>query len=179
MAITYADLLGPNGEENNMGGTKQIFYFARYDDIATFGAPAAEPATPDLKYVISTAHVMKTGTKFQKMYTTIDTSEIEGALIGEIDGRSHNPILRFFYPGLRAEINQFINDCKNDKFIILVPLPDGTVYQIGEEGFPATIAPTPATGTTTGRGRGTNFEAMSYQPYLYIYDAEVPLTPAS
>ncbi|QIP16807.1 hypothetical protein G8759_31280 [Spirosoma aureum] len=174
--MTYADLIGPDGTENNMGGTAQFLYFTPWIDIATFAAPAALPAQQSL---LTTPHTMKTGKKFQTLYVTIDTSDLEIALNGDIDGISFKPTLKCFYPGFSDGIVDFINKAKNDKFLFLVPLPDGKIVQIGSSRFVAYVKPSPKTDKTTGRGRGTEFEIFCFQPDYLIYNAAVPLTPAA
>lgn len=171
--------MGSDGTENNMGGTRQFFNFAPYADFATFGAPASNPSDPDDAYVIATAHTMKTGKNFLTMYTTIDTSELESGLIGEIDGQSFNPKFTFFYPGSKKDVLAWANKAKNDKFIFIVPLSDGTKIQIGNEFFCAYVKPNFKSGKTTGRGKGWEIEVSAYQPDLYYYTAAVPLTPAA
>lgn len=174
--MDYKDLTGPDGTEVNMGGVAQIAYIARIDDILTFAAPATTPGAN--AYVLKTPHVMKTGKKMTKIYITLDTGELEFGINGEIDGRSFKPQFKFFYPGITDDALQFINDSKNDKFLFIVELPDGKLLQIGSARFFATLTGNFKTTTTSGRGRGTEFEAMAYTPYIYRYDAAVPLTAA-
>ncbi|GAB3956707.1 hypothetical protein GCM10028805_47410 [Spirosoma harenae] len=176
---TYKSLLGPDGTENNMGGTRQFFHFAPWGDILTFGAPAANPSDADDLYNITTAHTMKSGKQFFTMYCTIDTSELESGSIGEIDGKSYNPKFTFFYPGSKKDALRFSNQCKNDKFVVIPVLADGTLVQLGGQYFCAYITGNFKSGKTTGRGKGWEFEVMSYQPDLLYYTAAVPLTPAA
>ncbi|QIP14727.1 hypothetical protein G8759_19960 [Spirosoma aureum] len=174
--MNYNDLTGPDGTEVNMGGTSQIAYFARIDDILTFATPAASPAN---QYILTVAHVMKTGKKFTKVYITQDTGEVEFGSNGEADGKSFKPVFKFFYPGLTDDALQFVNDSKNDKFLFIVELPDGKMLQIGARNFFATLTGNFKTTTTSGRGRGTEFEVVCFTPYIYRYAAAVPLTPGA
>lgn len=174
MPITYKDLLGPDGTEVNMGGVAQIAYFARIDDIKTFATAAASPANP---YVLTTGHVMNTGKKFNKIYITLDTGELDFGSNGEMDGRSFKPTFKFFYPGISDDAVQFVNDVKNDKLLFIVELPDGKMLQIGSSRFFCSVSPNFKTTTTSGRGRGTEIEVTCYTPYIYVYGAAVPLTP--
>lgn len=177
--MAYKDLIGPDGNEDNMGGTRQFFYFGRHADILTFGAPAVNPADTDDAFVITTPHVMKTGTKFNQMYLTIDTSELESGSNGETDGKSFKPTFKFFYPGSKKDALAFANRCKNDKFIVIVPLSDGTQIQLGGQFFCAYISPNFKTGTTSGRGKGWEFEVMAFQPSLMFHTAAIPLVAAA
>ena len=70
-----------------MGGTRQFFHFARHADFDTFAKPAAAPADADDQFVIATPHIMKEGKKFNQMYLTSDTGELESGSNGEIDGK--------------------------------------------------------------------------------------------
>lgn len=173
MPLDYKDYTGPNGTELNMGGVAQIAYFARIDDIQTFAGTAANPANP---YVLTTPHVMKPGKKFHKVYSTQDTGEVDFGSNGEQDGKSFKPTYKFFYPGFDNDSLAFINDVKNDKLLFLVELPDGQIIQLGSARFFMTVFGNFKTTTTSGRGRGTEFEVMGYQPYIYVYNAAVPLT---
>lgn len=174
--MAYKDLTGPDGTEVNMGGVAQVAYLARIDDIATFASAANNATNP---YVLTQPHIMKSGTKFIKVYTTLDTGDLEFGSNGELDGKSFKPVFKFFYPGLTDDALQFINDSKNDKFLMIVELPDGKMLQIGSARFFVSLTGNFKTTTTSGRGRGTEFEAMCYTPYIYRYAAAVPLTPAA
>lgn len=173
--MDYKNLTGPNGTENNMGGTSQVAYLASADDVLSFGAPAAAPAN---QYVIKTPIVMKTGKKFTTVYSTLDTSELDFGSNGGSDGKSFKPMFKFFYPGLTDDALEFVNKSKNDKFVLIVELPDGKKLQIGNGRFFVELTGNFKTGTISGRGRGTEFEAHCYTPDIYVYDAAVPLTPA-
>jgi hypothetical protein len=174
--MDYKDMLGPDGTQNNMGGTEQFFYLCSHADILTFGAPAASPVDPDDKYVITTAHTMKTGKKMVTVYGTIDTTELEQALNGDVDGISFKPTFKFFHPGSGKSLIAFINRVKNDKLLIIVPLADGTMMQLGGPKFVAYVKPNFKSDKTTGRGKGAEFECYAYQPDIMIYGAAVPLT---
>ena len=174
--MDYKDLMGPDGEESNMGGTSQFIYFARYADIESFSAPAAAPASP---FIMKTPFTMKTGKKFFQLYTTVDTSELETGSNGEVDGKSFKPTLKIFYPGASSDAIDFINRVKNDRLILIVTLPDGKMIQMGEQRFVVYANPNFKTTNTSGRGRGTEIELWCFQPNILVYDAAVPLTPAA
>ena len=168
-------MTGPDGTEVNMGGTSQVAFFARVDDIASFSAAAANAANP---YVLTVPFIMKPGKKFHTLYITQDTGELDFGSNGEQDGKSFKPVLKAFYPGLSDDALQFTNDGKNDKFVLIVELPDGKMIQLGSARFFITLSPNFKTTTTSGRGRGYELEFMGYTPYIYRYAAAVPLTPA-
>ncbi|MGB4775708.1 MAG: hypothetical protein WBP45_11075 [Daejeonella sp.] len=177
--MSYKDLLGPDGSENNMGGTRQFLSYAKHSDVLTWGTPDDAPADEDDKCVIADAHAMKTGKKFNKLYVTVDTSELEAAVMGEIDGRGTKFSLKFFHPGSKKDIIRFQNEAKNDKFVFLVPLSDGTVIQLGDENWCSYIVGGFKSDKTSGRGKGTEFTVECWMPEIFIYDAAIPYTPAS
>jgi len=173
-------MMGPTGAQNNMGGTKQYLYFASVlNDLATIQVPAASPVDPADKYVVATAHVCKSGMKFTQLYTTVDTSELEAAMNGQIDGRSHALKITFFHPGSHKEVIRFMNESKNDRFLFLVPLPDGTIFQLGSPDFSAYVSSDWKSDKTTGRGKGVTFTVEAWMPDVLTYTASIPLTPAA
>lgn len=174
--MDYKELTAPDGTDNNMGGTQQIVYFAPISHILTYPTAAASPANP---YVLTTPYTMKTGKKFIPMYTTQDMSELDFGSNGEADGKSFKPTLKLFYPGLTDDALQLINDIKNDKVNLLVPLPNGKILQLGNGQFFMTVSPNLKTGTISGRGLGTEIEITGYLPYIYRYAAAIPLVAAS
>jgi hypothetical protein len=173
----YADILGPDGTENNMGGTRQFLFFARHDDIATFAAPDPQDAETEDQYVIGTAHTLKATKKFAKIYCTVDTSELEAALQGERDGKSNKLTLKFWHPGSKKDIIRFQNNIKNDKTLWIVPLSDGTMIQMGDEFWTCDVSPNFKANKNSG-SKGTEFTVECMMPSILIYEATVPLTPA-
>jgi len=176
---SYKNLLGPDGSENNMGGTKQYLSFIRHSEILTWAVPALTPTDPDDKYVIATAHTCATGCNFAKLYTTNDTSELEAAMSGQIDGRSVKLTAKFFYPGSKKALIRFINESKSDTFLFLIPLTDGTIIQLGSADFCAYVSQTFKSDKTTGRGKGAEFTVECWMDNIYIYSAAIPYTPAA
>ena len=173
--LVYKDYMGPTGDEVNMGGVAQMAYFARVEDILTFASAANAALNP---YVLTMPHIMKPGKKFNRVYSTQDTGEVDFGSNGETDGKSFKPTYKFFYPGITDDTLHFINDVKNDKLLFIVELPDGKMLQLGSSRFFMTVSPNFKTTNTSGRGRGTEFEVMGYQPYIFVYAAAVPLTAA-
>jgi len=178
--MAYKNLMGPDGTENNQGGTKQYLFWASViNDLLNIQIPDPADAETDDKYVVKTAHVCKSGKKFNQIYTTVDTSELEAAIAGQIDGRSQALKLTFFYPGSKKEVIKFMNEAKNDRFLFLVPLSDGTIFQLGSPDQSAYISPNFKSDKTTGRGKGTTFTVECWMPDIILYEATIPLTAAA
>lgn len=174
----YKDFIGPDGTEQNMGGTRQFLFFARHAAVLTWGAPDIADVATDDQYSIKEAHVMKVGEKFYKFYCTLDTSELEAALQGERDGKSVKLSLKMWHPGTKKEIIVFQNNMKNDKSVWIVPLSDGTMIQMGSEHWTCDVMPTLKTNKNSG-SKGTEFVVECMMPSILLYEAVVPLTPAA
>lgn len=181
--MAYKSLMGPDGTENNQGGTKQWLYWASViqDLLENTGVKMPDPAdsATDDKYVVKVPHICKSGRMFNKIYTTVDTSELEAAMAGQIDGRSEALKLTFFYPGSKKDLIKFMNESKNDRFLFLVPLSDGTIIQLGSPDQSAYVSHNFKSDKTTGRGKGTTFTVECWMPDIIIYEAAIPLTAAA
>lgn len=175
--MNYQDLLGPDGTENNMGGTQQFFFFGRHADVLTWKKPLeADAATID-QYTVKTAHAMKPTKKMIKIYGTLDTTELEAALQGERDGKSNKLSFKFSHPGSKKEIINFQNNIKNDKTFWIVPLSDGTMIQLGTEEWTCDVMPT-FKGGKNSSSKATEFVVECMMPDIIMFEAAVPLTPA-
>jgi len=175
--MEYQDLLGPDGTENNMGGTSQFLFHARHANILTFAKPLALDAGTISEYSIKTAHIMKSTKKFNKLYCTLDTSELEAGLQGERDGKSNKLSLKFWHPGSKKDIIVFQNNMKNDKTLWIVPLSDGTLIQLGNEEWTCDVMPTFKSNKNSG-SKGTEFVVECMMPDILMYEASIPFTPA-
>jgi hypothetical protein len=177
-AVDYVSKGQPDGQENNMGGTKQVIYFAPIADFAIIGAPVASPTTEAGVVEITTAHTFKTGKCFKELYCTLDKGEVNFETQGDRDGRSFMQKAKIFYPGAKKEAIGFASLVKNDRFIVIIPLADGTKVQIGSADFYAEILPKFGSGTNSGGVRGHEFEISSMNSVNLVYNATVNLTPA-
>jgi len=177
--VDYIDIQGPSGTENNMGGSAQVFYIAPVRDFLTIQKPVSNPTTLGDIVKISTSHVMKTGKKFHKVYVTMDTGEVEDEPTGDRDARGLKSTFKFKTPGQNAELMGWLTQSKNDRFICIVPLADGTMRQLGSEQFYAELVPKAVTGKNSSGYRGIEGEVTAFGPAVLIYDAAVPLTPGA
>lgn len=176
--IDYVNKGGPDGQENNMGGTKQVIYFAPIRDFDTIQAPAASPTTEAGVSEITTAHTFLTGKCFKTLYCTLDMGEMKATPQGERDGRSFKQEATIFLPGASKEAVGFASLIKNDKFIALIPLADGKVMQIGSEDFYAEILPDFDSAKNSSGVRGHKFTISSMGPVNLYYSGTITTTPA-
>lgn len=179
--MNYADLTGPTGQEDNMGGTTQLAYYAPIEDFLSIKTVTASPTTPADLVTIATAHTFKTGKCFKKLYCTMNRGTMDSESVGDIDGKSFKQKGKLFLPGSKAAAHGFAAMVKNDNFIILLETADSAVTgypQIGTEKFPAKISPKFTLATNEGGVRGYEFEFEAVTDRNYIYTASVSLTPA-
>lgn len=177
--VDYTDMNGPDGTEDNMGGTAQVIYYAPVRDILTIQKPVNNPTTMAALAEITTAHVMKTGKKFTRLYVTMDTGEINDEPTGERDARGIKSTCKIKHPGQTSDILGLVNQAKNDRFIFLIPLADGKVRQLGSDQFYAEFIGKVGTGTNSGGYRGVEGEITAFGPKLLLYTAAIPLTPGA
>lgn len=173
--VDYADFSGPQGGGENMGGTKQFFYFAPLSYFDTIAKPDPNATTMAGKVDITDTHTFQDGKGFHKMYCTMDKGSAENDVQGERDGRSLKQIAKFFYPGSDSEIHGFISTCKNDRFIVVYPMPDGKHNQIGDEDFYAEITAKFTTGTNSGGIRGYEIMVESMGTKNLVYKGDITL----
>ena len=176
--MDYLDLTGPDGQTPNMGGLQQKFYFARVDDFATIGSPSASPTTPGDTVEISTAHTFKTGKCFRVGYCTLDKGGFKADAQGDRDGESFKQEGTVFVPGSDVELHGFASLSKSDRFIALMPMPDGKVMQIGNAMFYANVKSAFDTASNSSGVRGYTFTWESMGPRNLVYSAAISLTPA-
>jgi hypothetical protein len=173
--VDYADFPGPQGGADNMGGTKQFFYYAPIDYFDTIEKPDPNDTSLEGKSIIPVSHTFQAGKGFHKMYCTIDKGNIEASQQGETDGHSYKQMAKYFYPGSDAAVHGLASRAKNDRFITLHEMPDGKVMQIGSEDFFAKISGKFGTGTNSSGIRGYEFEVASMAPDNYIYEGDITL----
>lgn len=179
--MNYADLTGPTGQADNMGGTTQLAYYAPIEDFLSIKTVTASPTTPADLVTISTAHTFKTGKCFKKLYCTLNKGSVEAKGQGEVDGRSFKQTGKIFLPGTEAAAHGFAAMVKNDNMLFLFEMPDSSskgYIQVGTEMFPAKVNPNFTTATNESGVRGYEFEIETVSPRTYVYTAAVSTTPA-
>jgi hypothetical protein len=176
MMADYTDILIP--AEDNPSGTKQVVYFAplsHFDTIAKEGGLSA--ATLEEVSDITADHTFKTGNNFYKMELEINKNELASEYQGAVRG-NHD---KFDFTGFAANLSKtqlgLMRKARAEKHIVLVPLNDGKVMQLGEEGNGAMISTSVATGTQEGGERGINVNIAAYH-YPKLYSGAISFTPA-
>ena len=179
--IAYADLNGPDGQDDNMGGTTQRVFFSPVGDFLAIQKPTVS-TTYASKSEITVAHTFKTGKCFKKAYCTMDKGKVDAKSQGETDGKSFKMEGEFFLPGSLADAHGFASICKNDNFILEVEMPDSDAngyIQVGTEMFPCKISPEFTSATNSSGVRGYTFKYEAMTPTVFVYNAAVTVTPAA
>lgn len=180
-AIAYANMPGPAGQDDNMGGTTQRLYFAPIADFLSIKKPITTPVTfADVSKIV-TAHTFLTGKCFSAIYCTMDKGKIDAKGQGEVDGKSYKMDGEFFYPGSLAQAHGLASRIKNESLILLTEMPDSDVngyMQTGSEMFPAKIEPEFTSATNASGVRGYTFKYHAMTPTVFVYTAAISITPA-
>lgn len=165
----YKSIKDP-GSANRMGGTQQYILVAPYGDFNVLQKPV------DGAVAILVAHTFLATKGFIKLYLTQDTGNVKFGTQGGDDRKSFRPEGEFYHPGESDEIVNFANKAKNDRFIVLVPLPGSTEFiQIGNEEFQVNIAPEYDTAKNSGDGRGWTFKMSAFAADMIKYRSTVTL----
>jgi len=167
----------------NPGGIAQKIFYAFWEDVKTW------PTKPDLATVTALEDlavltgdiIMQTGKRFFELYLTDDTGEFKIETVGEKDGKSFVEHLSLFHPGLQKTVLGFINAAKNANLVFIVEDAAGQMYLMGDSQRPATLDGSPegiGTGKETAARRGVSMEFTYKTCNAYIYEGDIPLTPA-
>lgn len=178
----YADVLhdsnGPDGTTDNQGGTQTVIYYGWEHHFLAIQTPTASPTTVADPVKITTDHTFNTGKKFNKLYVTLDTGQVDYESTGETDAHGYKPMFKGFCPGDTDDLHGLMARMKNFKGIFLIPVTDGKIHQLGSKGLPALFKPKYSTGTLSQGKRGYEIEIMAYATKPYIYSGNIQLTPA-
>lgn len=165
----------------NPAGTKTIIYFALHSDVQTFPTLPDGSGAFDANATIDTAFVMKTGKRFWEMYITLETGKIEQKLVGERDGKSYEVMISGNYPDMDPTVVGFLKACANENLAVVVKDQKGRLWAIGyDRDVPAEV--TVGDGTTGEKiadRKGVSVTFRGIGDGLYLYDAAVPLSPAT
>lgn len=165
----YKNIKDP-GRAKRMGGLKQYILVAPYSWFATLQKPA------NGVYTIATAHTFVTGKGFIKLYLTQDTGMIKFDTQGGADRKSFKVEGEAYHPGEADEIVNFGNECKNDRFIVLAPLPGSDeLIQCGNDEFQIAIDSSYDTTKNSGDGRGWLFKLSGFAADLIKYTGTVTM----
>jgi hypothetical protein len=179
MSVSFAQIDYADGTKTNPG-INQYIYMAPVSDILTVQKPSGSPTTYAASVTIATAHVMKTGKKFEKIYCIRDKGMIESKGLGGLKMKASETELKIFIPGTEASLKGFYEYIKNRDVIILAPGRDGQIHQVGTEDLPCSLKDfTWKTGEKAGDDVGAELTFSASGEIAYTYSAAIPLTPGA
>lgn len=177
MSYEYENL--KKGSQSSDPGIGKIIYGAPVSWFAAAGIkkPTAA-AVPGDEYKIVDDHVFEVGKGFITLYSTLDTGEFTAEMVGDRDSGTFNPKLMYQNPGINAEKIEFANKSKDDDWIFLVPLVDGTIIQFGTELLPCEVRVSLGSGKVSGGYKGASYEAETFGS-IFEYAGTIELKPVA
>lgn len=179
MAIAQEDIV-KSGARDNDGGLKIFAFYALLEDILTF--PVVPPTPTDLSdsVTITDDFVMKTGKKFWKIESTLETSGLDGSMVGERDGRSAENMLDLQHPGSNKSFIGWLEENKNRNLVLIVEEIGGSFRVIGSPGLPASIEKaTFPSGKKVADAKKIEVTIKSIGRIAPYYEGTIPITPAA
>ncbi len=180
MAVNLKAYTGPNGVTDNMGGLLGYWFLGVIDDMIQI--PFVQDPNIAVNHVelvtAATNFTFKTGKGFAKMYTTKNTGKVKHASNGGTDGRGFNSEAEFFWPGDEAEPLGILKYAKNNRLIALCPRPNGKIWMVGTDRYPADIEYSYDSSDNNGSGvAGTSIKIMTTEITPILYTGTITLIP--
>jgi hypothetical protein len=178
-AITSMQMPTIDGREA-MGGYTMKAYLILDKDIDTYpGKPDIETVTEtsDLAKLTSSV-VMSAGKYAYEVLVKPQTTKFTASGQGETGGKSFQPKIAFFIPGIDDYTMGLARMLNNMFGHLIIPDADGKHrIWIGEEGLPCEFKPSADSGAKAADVKGFTFEATtdSFAPG-WIYEGDIPLS---
>ncbi len=184
MPFDYPDLEGKDGSFESSPGVEQVLYFASKSDFASIVAPPDFASITDIEEAAvidgtGSPHTFNTSKCFKKLEVVMDTGELNGETVGERGSRAIKVNFEAVYVGKDEAILGMIRTSKEDQFIILVPLANGKVLQIGTEKKPALMTMNYSTGKSGEGRKGVTIQVESTDVAIWQYNGDITTTPAA
>lgn len=172
----YVDITAPITD--NPSGTRQAFFFAPLSTFDTIEAEGGlEAATLAEVSTIATDHVFKTGGRFYLGELEINKNSLASEFQGAVRGNHDKFTYTGFIPNIAAEQIGLARKVRAEKHLVLIPLNDGQMLQLGGENNGAMITTNFQTGTEEGGERGWNV-TITWFGYPKLYTGAVSFTAA-
>lgn len=155
-------------QQGNSPGTKKRIYIARTSDFTALQVPVGAGAGDGDMVEIATAHTFPVTKGFTEIYCSFDTGDLTADMVGERDSRIWNPKLVCQHPGIYKEFLELANWVKDEDFIVLVEMMDGTVIQLGADGTECDIQVSMGSGKNSGGYKGFTISIEGFgTPFIY------------
>lgn len=169
--VDLVDIPSLDGADNMPGVATEIAVIAKRD-IQVFAVPA------EGEVAITTAHTLKSGKGFTRIYNTLETGELMSESKGGIDGRYQGQNYKGFIPGLRPEVMKNLRIAQNTEMLVIITDSNGRKIQIGSKEYPAYMKISAKTGKVGGDDvAGYEIEINSYAIGTFFYNAPIEYKP--
>lgn len=128
--VDYVDIR--TAKERNPAGTKRTLYFAPVDDFLVIGDVPTTPATLAEANVIVADHTFTSPKGFYKLELETDKQDLVSEYIGNVMGGDQALNFTGFATGMGDEQIALFEKLVQEKHIVLVPLKDGKILQLGD-----------------------------------------------
>jgi hypothetical protein len=159
-------------KERNPAGTKRILYFAPIDSFLAIGAAPATPATLAEANVIVADHTFTSPAGFYKLELELDKQDLVSEYIGNVMGGDQAMNFTGFATGMGDDQIALFEKVTQEKHIVLIPLKDGKVLQLGEADNGVMIKAALQIGKESDGERGWNVAVTHYGRVLR-YDGDI------
>lgn len=177
--MNYANL-STTGSSNNMGGMAIVLLYAPISYFTPGGikkAPA-NPATLEESVTITQNHEFLPGKGFHSIRSILDTNKLKSDIVGERGGRGMKAEYECKISGNTKLMAALTAKFKNDEFIVLAKMHDGTYIQLGSEDLPAEILPTHDTGTIENGVNSMMAKITTFELSRNWYEGTITHMPA-
>lgn len=144
----------------NPSGIKSIAYFVRRSDIAKFPTLAADAATAAEMVGYKDDIVLKTGKKFETIYTTQGVGKVSSEVVGEKDVKQPVNKATLSYPDINDEAKAFATRYCNANMVFIIPhnTASGVRYAVFGLDMDASLTPKMESGDKPGSTKGLTIE---------------------
>ncbi len=172
----FEDIIAP--VTDNPSGTRQAFHFAPLNSFATIEKEGGlDAATLSEVSVVAADHVFNTGGRFYTAEMEVNKNSLTGEYQGAVRGNHDKFSFVGFIPNIAAKQMGLNRKIRAEKHMVLLPLNDGQVLQLGDEYNGAMVTTSFQTGTEEGGERGWNV-SVTWFGYAKMYTGAISFTAA-
>lgn len=124
---------------------------------------------------VNGAHVPVTGKAFRRLDLNDDESMHKFETLGKKFARGGKQSAQLFYPGASVDASEFAHQCKiSGGMIVLIPLSNGSIVQIGTRNALAEMVGSYEGGTRSNPDSRWLFEVEAYAQSVIYYESAIP-----
>lgn len=172
--MDLADLVGPDGNTQNIGGLTgriRLSPIADFDTIAKKKEISDTPTPTDPKELIeiTDSHAWTSGKGYREMYITRDSGKAEMEMNQARDTTGMKTTITGQTPGADSLTQGVLTIAANTKLLVLAETGDGKWIQVGSERFPAELKYKWTAGKNEGEYRGAEVTITGFESTIQYY----------